>query len=129
MPFIDSAKIRVKAGDGGAGSHSMRREKYVPLGGPDGGDGGRGGSIYAEATRDLTTLHDYSWLDHFEAGSGAKGGKYNSTGRSADDKVLKVPCGTVIRDEETGALVADLSVHGQKALLARGGRGGRGNTH
>src|SRR3954462_7486857 len=98
MAFIDTARIRIKAGSGGAGSHSMRREKYVPLGGPDGGDGGRGGSIFFQASHDVNTLVDFSFLDHFEAKGGEKGGKFNCTGKSAKDILLKVPCGTILKD-------------------------------
>jgi GTP-binding protein len=129
MAFIDTAKIRVRGGTGGAGSKSMRREKYVELGGPDGGDGGRGASVWLEASSELRTLVDYSYLDHYEGPDGEKGGKYNCTGRSARDITLKVPCGTLVRDVEEGELLADLALEGQRMLAAKGGRGGRGNTH
>src|SRR4051812_28459157 len=129
MALIDHASISVKGGDGGAGKNSMRREKYVPLGGPNGGDGGHGGSGFLEATTDLRTLIDYSYLKHYEGPNGDKGGKFNCTGKSGDDIVLRVPCGTLVKDANTGEVVVDMVQHGQKFMVAKGGRGGRGNTH
>ena len=117
------------AGDGGNGSSSMRREKYVPRGGPDGGDGGRGGSIYAIADRNINTLIDYRFARIHRAKSGENGRGADQYGHGADDIVLRMPVGTVITDFETGALVADLARHQQKALLAQGGKGGFGNIH
>jgi GTP-binding protein len=129
LAFIDQATIKIAAGKGGDGKSSMRREKYAPLGGPDGGDGGRGGSVWLEATTDLRTLIDYSYLDHYAAESGEKGGKYNCFGRAGKDLTLKVPCGTLIKDKANGELLGDLVDPGQRLLVAKGGRGGRGNPH
>lgn len=128
MNFIDTAWIEVKAGDGGAGHISFRREKYVPKGGPDGGNGGNGGSVYVEADQQLGTLLDFRYTRIYKAKAGARGGQSNCTGKSGDDIVIRVPAGTVVRDRETGEQIADLSVHGQRVLVAQGGRGGRGNS-
>jgi GTP-binding protein len=127
--FYDYTKIYVKAGDGGDGSIHFRREKFVPFGGPDGGDGGRGGSIYIEATPNLNTLIDYRYRQHFKAGSGGHGGGQKKHGAKGKDLVLRVPRGTVIRDAETNELIADLVDDGQRVMVARGGRGGLGNVH
>ena len=127
--FIDSAKIHVKAGDGGNGVISFRREKYVPKGGPDGGDGGNGGSVYIVADRNLTTLLDFRYAPHYKAERGAHGQGSHKTGLSGNDVVIKVPCGTLIKDAETGEVIADLIEHGAKVLVAKGGKGGRGNQH
>jgi GTPase len=127
--FIDSAKIQLIAGTGGAGSHSLLRDKRTQRGGPDGGDGGNGGSVYLEADRELRTLVDFSYRDHYEAKSGDKGEKFKCTGASAYDLVIKVPCGTLVKDGETGEILVDLVEQGQRHLVAKGGRGGRGNTH
>jgi GTP-binding protein len=127
--FIDSAKIHVKAGDGGNGVISFRREKYVPKGGPDGGDGGNGGSVYIVADRNLTTLLDFRYAPHYKAERGAHGQGSRKTGLSGNDVVIKVPCGTLIKDAETGEVIADLIEHGAKVLVAKGGKGGRGNQH
>jgi len=129
MKFVDEALIAVIAGDGGNGAVSFRREKYVPRGGPDGGDGGRGGSVIVRADRNLNTLIDYRYARVHRAGSGEKGRGADQYGRGANDIVLRVPVGTVITDAESGELIADLAVDGQKALVARGGRGGLGNLH
>ncbi|MEO7000883.1 MAG: GTPase ObgE [Ktedonobacterales bacterium] len=129
MQFYDRAKIFAHAGNGGNGSPHMRREPFAPFGGPDGGDGGRGGSLYLEADPGMNTLVDYHFQQRFKAKSGGAGGKQKMHGAAGDDLVLKVPSGTVIRDEETGELIADLTEPGQRALVARGGRGGLGNTH
>jgi GTP-binding protein len=128
MKFIDLARIHVKAGDGGAGSVSFRREKYIPKGGPDGGDGGRGGSVVLRANTHLNTLLDFQFKSHFKAGRGAHGLGANKTGKSADDIVLDVPLGTVVRDAQTNEVLGDLSRHNQTLIVARGGAGGRGNA-
>ena len=129
MKFIDEANIEVIAGDGGNGSASFRREKYVPRGGPDGGDGGRGGSIIAVADRNINTLIEYRYARIHRARHGENGHGADKYGRGADDIILRVPVGTVITDADTGAFVADLAVHGQQALVAQGGKGGLGNIH
>jgi GTP-binding protein len=129
MKFIDEAKIEVHAGKGGDGSASFRREKYVPKGGPDGGDGGRGGSVWACADRNVNTLVDYHFARLHRADNGARGMGGDCNGRSGEDVVLRMPVGTVIRDAESGERVADLATDGERALLARGGKGGIGNLH
>ncbi|TMG99634.1 MAG: GTPase ObgE [Betaproteobacteria bacterium] len=129
MKFIDEANIEVIAGDGGNGAVSFRREKYVPRGGPDGGDGGRGGSIWAIADRNINTLIDYRYARIHRAKPGERGRGADQYGRGSEDIVLRMPVGTLITDAETGESVADLSMHGQKALLAQGGKGGLGNLH
>ncbi len=127
--FYDHTKIYVKAGDGGDGSIHFRREKFVPYGGPDGGDGGRGGSIYMEADARLNTLIDFRFRQHFKASSGGAGARQKKHGNKGEDLLMHVPCGTVIRDAETNELVADLVDDGQRTMIARGGRGGLGNVH
>ena len=129
MKFIDEAKIEVHAGKGGNGAASFRRERYVPRGGPDGGDGGRGGSVWARADRNVNTLIDYRFARIHRAGNGVKGMGADCNGRNGDDVELRMPVGTVIRDAQTGDLVADLAGDGSRALLARGGGGGLGNLH
>ena len=129
MKFIDEAFIDVIAGDGGNGVASFRREKYVPRGGPDGGDGGRGGSIYAVADRNINTLIDYRYARIHRAKGGENGRGADQYGRGADDVVLRVPVGTVIIDADTSDLIADLSADGMRSLVARGGKGGLGNLH
>ncbi|MGQ9862192.1 MAG: Obg family GTPase CgtA [Thiobacillaceae bacterium] len=129
MKFIDEAHIEAIAGKGGNGAVSFRREKYVPRGGPDGGDGGRGGSIWAEADRNLNTLVEFRYTRLFRAKNGENGRGADCYGKSGEDLVLRVPVGTVIQDEDSGELIADLTRHGQRALLARGGKGGLGNLH
>ncbi len=129
MKFFDEARIEVIAGAGGDGSASFRREKFVPRGGPDGGDGGRGGSIYAEADANLNTLIDFRYKRIFRAGSGENGRGRDQYGKGAEDIVLRVPVGTVVREVETKALVADLTKNGERALLVKGGKGGIGNLH
>jgi GTP-binding protein len=126
--FIDYARIHVKAGDGGSGCVSFRREKFVPKGGPDGGDGGDGGSVVFRADEGLHTLVDFRYRRHLRARRGAHGQGANRAGRSAPDLVVPVPVGTVVRDADTGDLIADLTEHGQTVVVARGGRGGRGNA-
>ncbi|MBA2689275.1 MAG: GTPase ObgE [Burkholderiales bacterium] len=129
MKFIDEVKIEVIAGDGGNGSASFRREKYIPRGGPDGGDGGRGGNIYAVADRNINTLVDYRFARIHRAKRGENGRGADCNGRGAEDIVLRMPVGTLIADAATGEVVADLTRHDQKALLAQGGKGGLGNLH
>ncbi|MDH5210631.1 MAG: GTPase ObgE [Betaproteobacteria bacterium] len=129
MKFIDEAKIEVHAGKGGDGSAAFRRERYVPRGGPSGGDGGRGGSVWAVADRNLNTLIDYRYARLHRAGDGAAGGGSDKYGRGGRDIELRMPLGTVVRDAASGDVVADLARDGERALLARGGRGGLGNLH
>ena len=129
MKFIDEAKIDVVAGDGGNGIASFRREKFVPFGGPDGGDGGRGGSVFAQADRNINTLVDYRFAKLHRAKKGEHGRGSDCYGKGADDITLRMPVGTIITELESGALVADLTEHGQIALLAAGGKGGLGNIH
>ncbi|KXW55441.1 Obg family GTPase CgtA [Ferrovum sp. PN-J185] len=129
MKFIDEAIIQVHAGKGGNGSASFRREKYIPKGGPDGGDGGRGGSIWARADRNVNTLIDYRYARIHRAKNGEPGRGSDCNGKSADDIELRVPVGTLIKDKETGATLADLTHHDERVLLARGGQGGLGNLH
>lgn len=127
MKFIDEARIEVVGGNGGNGSASMRREKFVPRGGPDGGDGGRGGSIYAVADKDINTLVDYRFVKQYRGKHGENGRGAECYGKGADDIYLRMPVGTVISDNITGELVADLTHDGQEALIAKGGKGGLGN--
>lgn len=129
MKFIDEARIEVHAGKGGDGSAAFRREKYVPRGGPSGGDGGRGGSVWAVAERNLNTLIDYRYARLHRAEDGVRGGGADKDGRAGRDIELRVPVGTILRDAESGAVVADLARDGDRALLAQGGRGGLGNLH
>ncbi|MCL4759208.1 MAG: GTPase ObgE [Rhodocyclaceae bacterium] len=129
MRFFDEARIEVVAGDGGNGCASFRREKFIPRGGPDGGDGGRGGSILAVADRNLNTLIDYRYTRCFRAGRGENGGNKDCYGKGAEDIVLRMPVGTVISDLDTGEVIADLDEDGKEVLVARGGRGGLGNLH
>ena len=129
MKFIDEATIEVIAGDGGNGSASFRREKFVPRGGPDGGDGGRGGTIWAVADRNINTLIDYRYARIHRAKHGENGRGADQYGHGAPDIVLRVPVGTMIADADTGTFVADLTADGQRALLAKGGTGGLGNIH
>ena len=129
MKFVDEAKIEVIAGNGGNGVASFRREKFIPKGGPDGGDGGRGGSIFAVADRNLNTLIDYRYVRKFQAKNGENGRGSDCYGRGASDVEIKVPVGTIITDINTGELIADLDANGARALLAQGGKGGLGNLH
>jgi GTP-binding protein len=128
MMFFDKAKIYVKGGDGGNGCVAMRREKYIPEGGPWGGDGGRGGDVIFLADEGLRTLVDFRYKRHYKADRGRHGEGKNMHGASGDDLVLRLPVGTVIRDDDSGEIIADLIQHGQQVVVARGGRGGRGNT-
>src|SRR5690606_18719550 len=129
MKFLDQVKIQVKAGDGGAGCVSFRREKYVEFGGPDGGDGGRGGDVIVEAAEALNTLIDYRYRPHIKAPRGRPGEGRNRTGASGEPVVLKVPVGTEVLAADGKTVLADLTEVGQRYVLARGGRGGLGNTH
>lgn len=129
MKFFDEARIEVIAGDGGNGVASFRREKFIPKGGPDGGDGGRGGSIYAIADRNLNTLIDFRYTRIFRAQRGENGRGSDCYGKGGDDMTLRMPVGTVISNLETGEIIADLDHDGAKALIAKGGQGGLGNLH
>jgi GTPase len=129
MKFIDEAKIQVHAGSGGDGSAAFRREKYVPRGGPSGGDGGRGGSVWALADRNLNTLIDYRFARIHRAENGEAGRGSDKYGRGGKDVVLRVPVGTIVRDAQSGEPIADLARDGDRAQLAQGGRGGLGNLH
>ncbi|EXB24135.1 obg family GTPase CgtA [Acinetobacter baumannii 1406750] len=129
MRFVDEAVITVEAGDGGNGVASFRREKFVPFGGPDGGDGGRGGSIYIQADDDTSTLVDYRYTRKFRAERGKNGAGANCTGCGGEDVVLKVPVGTTIVDTDSGDIIGDLVEDGQRVMVASGGEGGLGNTH
>lgn len=125
--FVDHVKVYVKGGDGGDGMVAFRREKYVPYGGPAGGDGGNGGNVVFEVDEGLRTLMDFRYNRHFKAARGENGKSKGMHGKSAEDLVVKVPPGTVVINEETGNVIADLVEHGQRAIIAKGGRGGRGN--
>ena len=129
MRFVDEAVITVEAGDGGNGVASFRREKFIPFGGPDGGDGGRGGSIYIQADDDTGTLVDYRYTRRFRAERGKNGRGANCSGRGGEDVVLRVPVGTTIVDIESGDMIGDLVADGQRVKVANGGDGGLGNTH
>ena len=129
MKFVDEATIEVAAGKGGDGSASFRREKFIPKGGPDGGDGGRGGSVWAIADRNINTLIDYRYARRHQAPDGERGRGADCYGAGGEDIELRMPVGTVIVDSGTGERLADLVSHGQRALLARGGKGGLGNLH
>ncbi|NBO19597.1 MAG: GTPase ObgE [Proteobacteria bacterium] len=128
MKFLDEAKIYIRSGDGGSGCVSFRREKFIPLGGPDGGDGGRGGSIIAECISGLNTLIDFRYQQHFKAKKGQHGMGSNCAGKSSPDLVIQLPVGTQIFEEDRETIVADLTRVGQKIVLAQGGKGGLGNA-
>ncbi|MFZ1992168.1 MAG: GTPase ObgE [Alphaproteobacteria bacterium] len=128
MKFLDEAKIYVRSGDGGAGAIAFHREKFVEFGGPDGGDGGRGGDVWAEAREGLNTLIDYRYQQHYKAGTGGHGMGKNRTGAGGADVVLRVPVGTEILDADTGDFIADLKKVGDRVLIAKGGNGGWGNA-
>lgn len=129
MQFIDEAKINVQSGSGGAGASSFRREKFIPEGGPDGGDGGRGGSVIFECTKNLNTLIDFRFQQHFAAANGKRGQGANRSGISGDDLILKVPLGTQILREDSGEVMADMMTDGERVVIAKGGRGGLGNSN
>ncbi len=126
--FFDEAKINVKSGKGGDGCIAFRREKFVPFGGPSGGNGGRGGDVYLVADRNLNTLVHFKKRIHFKADSGERGSGKNQQGKAAEDRLIPVPQGTIVLDADTGEFLADLAEDGQRVLVARGGRGGRGNA-
>ena len=129
MKFVDSASIYIQAGDGGKGCVSFRREKFVPKGGPDGGDGGRGGHIWLRTNRQLTTLLDFKYKKKYLAVRGVHGQGARKTGKDGGDVTIDVPCGTIVRNAETHEIIADLTGVDQEILIARGGKGGRGNQH
>ncbi len=128
MKFLDQVKIFLKAGDGGSGSPSFRREKFIEFGGPDGGDGGKGGSVFLIAERNLNTLIDFRYQQHFKAQKGGDGSGKNKTGRSGKDLYLKVPVGTQVFEEDNKTLIFDFKKEGEEFLIASGGKGGFGNT-
>jgi GTPase len=129
MKFIDEARIEVAGGKGGNGAASFRREKYVPFGGPDGGDGGRGGSVYAVADENINTLVEFRFVKRYQAQHGERGGSSDCYGKGGDDIELRMPVGTQVLDMDTEEVVADLTRHGQRVLVAKGGKGGLGNLH
>ncbi len=129
MKFVDEATIDISAGDGGAGCVSFRREKFIPFGGPNGGNGGRGGSVFAIADRNINTLIDYRYARRHEARNGEQGRGSDQFGAASDDIVLRMPVGTIISDFETGDVLVELLEHGQRVILAQGGDGGFGNLH
>jgi GTP-binding protein len=128
MKFVDEVRIHVKAGDGGNGCVSFRRERFIPKGGPNGGDGGKGGDVILEANAQLSTLLDLSYPQQFRAPKGTHGKGKDQTGRNGEDLVISVPTGTLVRDDETGEILQDLVMEGQRYVAAKGGRGGRGNA-
>ena len=128
MKFLDQAKIYIKAGNGGSGSASFRREKFVEYGGPDGGDGGDGGSIIVQSDRNLNTLIDFRYAQHFKAQHGKPGSKRNKTGGNGEDLILKVPLGTQLFEEDNNTLIYDFTKNNEKYLVASGGKGGLGNV-
>lgn len=127
--FVDYVKIYVKSGKGGSGSSHLRREKYIPKGGPDGGDGGRGGHIILQGNQQLWTLLHLKYHKHAKAGHGGDGSKSESTGADGEDKIIEVPLGTVAKDEETGEVLFEITEDGEQQILLAGGRGGKGNVH
>jgi len=127
--FLDYAKIYAKSGDGGNGCVSFRREKFVPKGGPNGGDGGKGGDIIFKATHQLSTLIDFRYKAHYKARKGAHGQGGLKTGRNGEDTIILVPCGSIIKDYESGKILAELLKDGDEAIVLKGGRGGKGNNH
>jgi GTPase len=129
MKFLDQARVYIRSGDGGAGCVSFRREKFIEFGGPDGGDGGRGGDVVVECAAGLNTLIDFRYQQHFKAKTGTHGMGRNRAGGRGADAVLKVPVGTQVFDEETGAMLADLTREGERVVVAKGGNGGFGNLH
>ncbi|WP_426238497.1 MULTISPECIES: GTPase ObgE [unclassified Pararhizobium] len=129
MKFLDETKVYIRSGDGGAGAVSFRREKFIEFGGPDGGDGGRGGDVWVEAVNGLNTLIDFRFQQHFKAGTGIHGMGRNRTGAGGGDVTLKVPVGTQIFEEDSETMIVDMIAEGQRFRLAAGGNGGFGNTH
>jgi GTP-binding protein len=129
MQFIDTAEVQVQGGKGGDGIVAFRREKYVPAGGPSGGNGGDGGSVILEATHDLQTLLDFQYNRLFKAEDGGRGGPKNMTGAKGADCIIKVPCGTVVMDADRDIILGDLTKHGERLVVAKGGKGGLGNKH
>jgi len=127
--FVDYVKIHCKSGNGGSGSAHMRREKYIPKGGPDGGDGGRGGHIIAKGNSQYWTLLHFRYQKHIKAGHGGSGSKQQSSGVTGEDVILDVPLGTIIKDAETGELIGEVLDEGQEVIIKKGGRGGQGNVH
>lgn len=127
--FVDYVKVHLSSGKGGAGSAHLRREKFIPKGGPDGGDGGRGGHVIIRGNKNLWTLLGFKFQKHFKAGHGENGGRQRSTGADGQDVVLEVPLGTVAKDADTGAVLFEITEDGQEVIAARGGLGGRGNWH
>ena len=127
--FVDYVKMHLTSGKGGKGSAHLRREKYIPKGGPDGGDGGRGGHIILRANRNLWTLYHLKFRRHFKAGHGGAGSKQTSTGADGDDVIIEVPLGTVIRDTETQSILLEITENGEEVIIAKGGKGGLGNNH
>tara|TARA_B100000029_G_scaffold249539_1_gene246454 strand:- start:5787 stop:6773 length:987 start_codon:yes stop_codon:yes gene_type:complete len=128
MKFLDQAKIYIKAGNGGTGASSFRREKYIEFGGPDGGDGGNGGSIILESERNLNTLIDFRYTQHFKAENGKAGSKKNKTGAGGKDLTLKIPVGTQVYEEDNNTLIYDFTKNKERFVVANGGKGGSGNT-
>ncbi len=127
--FIDYVKIYCASGNGGSGSAHLRREKYVPKGGPDGGDGGRGGHIILKGNKDMWTLLHLHYKRHYKAGHGESGGRQQSTGANGQDIIIEVPLGTVVKDAETGEFIFEITEHEQEKILLKGGKGGKGNVH
>ena len=127
--FVDYVKIFIKSGDGGNGAATFRREKYVAAGGPDGGDGGRGGDIIFVVDKDSNTLIDFRYNKKYKAQNGQNGSGNHCYGKSGEDLYIKVPKGTIVKDVETGKIIVDLSKDGQKEVILKGGRGGKGNSH
>src|SRR6185369_12189725 len=129
MRFVDECEVKVVAGDGGNGVVAFRREKYIPFGGPAGGDGGKGGDVVFQGDEGLSTLLDFTHVRTIQAPRGEHGSGKDCYGRGGEDRVERVPVGTEIHDAATGELVADVTAHGQRVVVARGGKGGRGNIH
>jgi len=127
--FVDYVKIHVTSGKGGKGSAHLRREKYIPKGGPDGGDGGRGGHVILKANKNMWTLYHLKFKRHYKAGHGMAGGKQTSTGADGEDIYIEVPLGTAVKNTDTGELLQELMEHGDELIIARGGKGGKGNAH
>jgi len=127
--FVDYVKIHLTSGKGGKGSTHLRREKYIPKGGPDGGDGGRGGHIILQANKNMWTLYHLKFKRHYKAGHGGAGGKQTSTGADGDDIIIEVPLGTVVKNTDTDETLFEMTEHGEERIIAQGGKGGKGNAH